>query len=77
MKNLYPPDNCPMCHASIFEGWGAVSEPSRSGLSAGKAAVGGIIAGPVGAIVGAAMGKKTVTYHCRKCGWTEEFKPWK
>lgn len=38
------------------------------GLSAGKAAVGGILAGPVGAVVGASMGKTQKNNCCPYCG---------
>ena len=38
------------------------------GLSAGKAAVGGLVAGPVGAIVGASMGKSARNNCCPYCG---------
>ncbi len=38
------------------------------GLSAGKAAIGTLIAGPAGAVVGAAMGKKKKRTSCPYCG---------
>ena len=38
------------------------------GLSAKKAAAGAILAGPAGAIVGAAMGKTQKNYRCPYCG---------
>ena len=41
---------------------------NAGGLSAGKAAVGGILAGPVGAIVGASMGKTQKANCCPYCG---------
>lgn len=41
---------------------------NMGGLSAGKAAVGGILAGPVGAIVGASMGKNSKQSSCPYCG---------
>ncbi len=45
------------------------SEYGKStGLSAGKAVVGGILAGPVGAIAGASMGKKQRQTSCPYCG---------
>lgn len=40
------------------------------GLSAGKAAVGGVLFGPVGAIVGAAAGKSKRNNTCPYCGHT-------
>lgn len=41
---------------------------NAGGLSAGKAAVGAILAGPAGAIVGAAMGKTSKNDCCPFCG---------
>ena len=38
------------------------------GLSACKAAIGTLIAGPAGAVVGAAMGKKKKQLSCPYCG---------
>ena len=39
-----------------------------SGLSAGKAVIGGFLAGPVGAVVGASMGKRERNTCCPYCG---------
>ena len=44
------------------------------GFSAGKAAAGAILLGPVG-LVGGALGKKTATYYCRECGFKNDYKP--
>lgn len=52
---------CTNC-GKLYEG------TEKSGLSAGKAAAGAIIAGPAGAIVGAAMGKKKEVNCCPHCG---------
>ena len=41
------------------------------GVSLGKAAIGGILLGPVG-LLGGALGKKKVIYQCKKCGYTIE-----
>lgn len=43
---------------------------AATGLSAGKAAIGGILAGPVGAVVGASMGKRERNTSCPYCGST-------
>lgn len=41
------------------------------GLSAGKAAVGAVLAGPAGAIVGAAMGNSKKVTSCPHCGCSD------
>ena len=41
------------------------------GFSAGKAAVGGILLGPIGLAAGA-LGKKKTLYVCEKCGYSVE-----
>lgn len=56
---LAPNGRCPMCNYPL--------STRKSGLSAGKAAAGGILAGPAGAIIGASMGKKE--YYCPSCGY--------
>ena len=43
----------------------------KGGFSGGKAVAGAIIAGPVGVAAGA-LGKKKITYQCKKCGYTME-----
>lgn len=62
------PTDCPKCRA--LYSMQAVSERT-GGFSAGKAIAGAVIAGPVGVAAGA-LGKKKVTYQCRKCGYTIE-----
>lgn len=57
---------------------GAVSEwkqvdTSHKGFSVGKAAVGAVLLGPVG-LVGGALGKKTTSYYCGKCGFNHDYK---
>lgn len=47
------------------------SKENIGGLSAGKAAVGAVLAGPAGAIVGAAMGNKQKVTACPRCGCTD------
>jgi tellurium resistance protein TerD len=64
------PKSCPVC--------GAVSEwiqvdKTKKGFSLGKAAVGGVLLGPVG-LLGGALGKKKVYYYCKKCGFEHEYK---
>lgn len=46
------------------------SKRNIGGLSADKAVAGGLLAGPVGAIVGASMGKNEQNSYCPKCGST-------
>lgn len=58
---------CPNCYLGTLE---AVSERT-GGFSAGKAALGAVIAGPIGLAAGA-LGKKKTTYRCPKCGYTVE-----
>jgi hypothetical protein len=48
----------------------AISE-RKGGFSGGKAALGAVIAGPIGIAAGA-LGKKKVTYQCPKCGYVME-----
>lgn len=60
---------CPMC--GDVKQWIKVDK-SKKGFSVGKAAVGGLLLGPVG-LVGGALGKKRVTYWCGKCGFTHEY----
>lgn len=44
------------------------------GFSVDKAAVGAVLLGPVGLVEGA-LGKKTVTYYYRNCGFRNDYKP--
>ena len=65
----YAPSKCPMCGES--EKWKLV-DTSKKGFSVGKAAVGGILLGPVGR-VGGALGKKKKAYYCGSCGFSHEY----
>ncbi len=56
---MAPNGRCPKCNCPL--------KTRKSGLSTGKAAAGGILAGPIGAIVGASMGK--TEYYCPACGY--------
>lgn len=44
----------------------------QGGFSGGKAVVGGVLFGWLGAAVGGAIGKRKVTYQCSKCGYIVE-----
>ena len=65
------PKCCPSC--GEMQGWKAVDQ-SNKGFSVGKAAAGAVLLGPVG-LVGGALGKKSVTYYCQKCGFRNDDKP--
>ena len=65
----YAPNKCPMC--GEYTQWKEVAT-DKKGFSVGKAAVGGILLGPVG-LLGGALGKKMVTYYCGKCGFSHEY----
>lgn len=60
--------DCPKCRAKYS--MAPVSERT-GGFSGGKAVAGAIIAGPIGVAAGA-LGKKKVTYQCKKCGYQIE-----
>ncbi len=64
------PTRCPRC--GNF--WGKDTETSGAGNTLGKAVVGALLLGPIGAVGGAAFGNKTIVYSCRKCGFTKEYK---
>ena len=66
---MYAPIECPMC-GEMFK-WKEV-DVSNKGFSVGKAAVGGILLGPVG-LLGGALGKKKKTYCCGSCGFQHEY----
>lgn len=59
----HAPSRCPSCGATTE--WNKVGE-GKQGFSVGKAAVGGLLLGPIG-LVGGALGKKKVVYYCRNC----------
>lgn len=63
------PDRCPMCGER--EKWIKVDQDNK-GFSVGKAAIGGLLLGPVG-LLGGALGKKKVWYACGKCGFQHEY----
>ncbi|MBQ6600307.1 MAG: hypothetical protein IIX36_01560 [Clostridia bacterium] len=58
---------CPKCRLGLMR---PISE-RKGGFSGGKAAVGAVVAGPVGLAAGL-LGKKKVTYQCPDCGYTVE-----
>ena len=58
---------CPKCRLGFLT---AVGE-RKGGFSGGKAALGAVIAGPIGLAAGA-LGKKKVTYQCNRCGYFVE-----
>jgi hypothetical protein len=64
------PSECPMC--GEFENWKKIDTQNK-GFSVGKAAIGGVLLGPVG-LVGGALGKKKSTYYCGKCKFSHEYK---
>ena len=63
------PARCPMCVEMLM--WKQV-DTQKKGFSVGKAALGGILLGPVG-LIGGALGKKKVWYACGKCGFQHEY----
>ncbi len=66
------PNSCPKCGASRYtKDWVKVDH-SNEGFSVGKAAVGGLLLGPVG-LLGGALGKPKVTYSCKNCGFTFQY----
>ncbi len=58
---------CPSCHMDMLTAAGE----RTGGFSVGKAAIGAVIAGPIGRAAGA-LGKKKITYRCPRCGYTVE-----
>ncbi len=63
------PDKCPVCGKS--DKWIFVDQ-QRKGFSAGKAALGAFLLGPVG-IIGGGLGRKKVYYICGNCGFQHEY----
>lgn len=67
MAKDYSFTTCPNCKMGYMS---AVGERT-GGFSAGKAAVGMFVAGPIGLAAGA-LGKKKKLYQCNRCGYTIE-----
>jgi len=63
------PSRCPMCGSAGK--WKQI-DSQKKGFSLGKAAVGGVLLGPVG-LLGGALGKKKVFYCCGNCGFKHEY----
>ena len=63
------PNRCPMC--GEYEAWKKI-DTQKKGFSLGKAAIGGILLGPIG-LLGGALGKKKECYLCTKCGFQHEY----
>ncbi len=68
MKKIAP-ETCPSC-GSLFD-WKYVGS-QKAGFSYGKAAVGTIMFGAVGAVAGL-DGKKQSVYRCSKCGYSQAY----
>lgn len=64
------PKKCPVCGEK--NKWKKIDSQNK-GFSVGKAAVGGILFGPIG-LVGGALGKKMSMYYCSSCGFKHEYK---
>lgn len=64
------PNACPSC-GSVND-WHYIGE-KKEGLNTGKAIAGGILLGGIGAVAGAASGKKVFSYHCNRCGFGETY----
>lgn len=54
--------------------WGMAKENAGAGNTLGKALIGGLLLGPIGAVGGAAFGNKTTVYICNKCGFKKQYK---
>ena len=67
MAKTYEFQPCPKCRLGYLR---AIGE-RKGGFSGGKAAIGAVIAGPIGLAAGA-LGKKKVLYQCSRCGYTIE-----
>ena len=64
------PNRCPNCGGI----WGMSKENTGAGNTLGKALIGGLLLGPIGAVGGAAFGNKTTVYICNKCGFKKQYK---
>ncbi len=64
----FAPNKCPACGSYD---WKKVGK-DKKGFSVGKAAVGGVLLGPIG-LLGGALGKEKVTYYCCKCGFSRDY----
>ena len=63
-----PPTKCPKCgKMNTIKPMGE----REGGFSGKKAAIGGILLGPIGLAAGA-LGKKKIMYQCTNCGYTIE-----
>ena len=67
MAKDYSFTTCPKCRM----GYMTAAGERRGGFSGGKAALGAVIAGPIGLAAGA-LGRKKTLYVCNKCGYTIE-----
>lgn len=47
-------------------------DTQKKGFSVGKAAVGGVLLGPIG-LLGGVLGKKKSAYYCSECGFSHEY----
>lgn len=63
------PSKCPMCGEIVQ--WKKVDQRNK-GFSVGKAAVGGLLLGPLG-LIGGVLGKKREFYYCGACGFSHEY----
>ena len=63
------PIKCPSC-GDMFGG--KYIGTDQGGFSAGKAAAGAVLVGPIGLAAGA-LGRKKYTYRCSKCGFMRSY----
>ena len=60
---------CPNCGA---RGTMEKASQQKTKFSMSKAFIGTFLAGPLGMLVGGAMGNKKITYRCEECGFEIE-----